>query len=156
MLSIFLAVLCVLYYPAFLLGRHIRRKKSDHRLPDHRHLEVKNYRDEELERVIRYIQQNYTDPDISTIKIQNELGIPSGRIYNLLKDKFHLSFKQLINNIRIDEARRLLGESDLRVTEISYTVGYNDSSYFTKLFKKQTGTSPSEYRDKVKNGETSA
>ncbi len=47
---------------------------------------------------------------------------------------------------RVDEAKRLLGESSLPVNAISLHVGYSNFSYFTKMFRENTGYSPLEYR----------
>ena len=53
---------------------------------------------------------------------------------------------QYIISLRIQQAQRLLGTSEYNVTEVSSLVGYDNPLYFSRLFKKQTGMSPSEYR----------
>ena len=52
--------------------------------------------------------------------------------------------KTYINNIRIEEAQRLLANTKLNISEIAYTVGFNSPSTFNKVFKKTTGMTPSE------------
>ena len=57
-----------------------------------------------------------------------------------------MSPMQYIISLRIANAQRLLGTMDYNVTEIASIVGYDNPLYFSRLFKKQTGLSPSEYR----------
>ncbi|MBN2535563.1 MAG: helix-turn-helix transcriptional regulator [Spirochaetales bacterium] len=152
--SIILAGILISYYCIFLLFFLSGRKKRKKFLPEYNQLSIVNYRDRELERIREYIKEHYNDPQISTIKLQEEIGISSTRVYSLIKEKYNLSFKQLINKIRIEEAKRLLRESDLRIIEISYEIGFNDSTYFCKLFKQIEGISPSGYREKVKQGKS--
>ncbi|MBN2736103.1 MAG: helix-turn-helix transcriptional regulator [Spirochaetales bacterium] len=146
--SYIIIVFLVLFY-GFSLPLYVLylRKKSVKKLKP-QHVDYVNHRDAEMNRIKQYIQANYHDSNISTKKMQDFLGIPSSRIFNLIKEKYDCSFKQLIHDIRIEESKRLILESDLRITEISYKVGFNDTSYFNKVFKKSVGLSPSEYRDK--------
>lgn len=138
----------VIYYAALLItGLYVKRKSNDP-LVRHKNPRFKMDRDVEAERIGTYIEEYYCCPDISTTKMQRVLGIPSFRIYNLIKEKYHQSFKQLINTIRIEEAKRLLEKSDLRIIDISCKVGYRDTSYFNKIFKQSTGISPTEYRER--------
>lgn len=56
------------------------------------------------------------------------------------------NFVTYLKNIRMEEAKRLLVETDLRVNEISETVGYDNEKHFMKIFKSSCGVSPSEFR----------
>lgn len=51
-----------------------------------------------------------------------------------------------LQNLRIEEAKRLLESSDCAVDEISYEIGYEDPSFFRRLFKRRTGVAPAQYR----------
>ena len=53
--------------------------------------------------------------------------------------------------MRITKAKELIRSSDLRLTDISQMVGYDDQSYFTKVFRRIAGMSPNEYRKKVRS-----
>ena len=57
-----------------------------------------------------------------------------------------MTFTQYLNALRIGKAKELLEATDMRSSQISQEVGYNDSHYFSYLFKKTTGATPSEYR----------
>ena len=59
------------------------------------------------------------------------------------------SFREYLNAVRIDEARRLLDLNQQSVTEIALMVGFESQSYFSKVFRAVTGMSPKEYRTKV-------
>ena len=60
-------------------------------------------------------------------------------------------FNRYLNNVRITKAKELIRSSDLRLTDISQMVGYDDQSYFTKVFRRIAGMSPNEYRKKVRS-----
>jgi YesN/AraC family two-component response regulator len=74
-------------------------------------------------------------------------GLSESRISRLLKSAYNGSFKQVVNSIRLNEARRLLLETDLKIYDIAFKTGYNNNTYFCKLFKKQFGSSPRELRE---------
>ena len=59
-----------------------------------------------------------------------------------------LSFKNYLNTLRIDKSKSLLDNSDIQLVDIAGMVGYEDQSYFTKVFKKLTGISPGKYRER--------
>ena len=56
------------------------------------------------------------------------------------------TFKEHLNRVRVEEAARLLSNTDYPVMEIAIACGYKDQSYFTKVFKKLTGLTPKQYR----------
>ena len=53
-----------------------------------------------------------------------------------------------MTNLRIEKAKQLLCTSDMKMYEISEAVGYNDYAYFSQIFKRHMGTTPSQYRKK--------
>ena len=53
-----------------------------------------------------------------------------------------------INEVRLQNAKRLLRSTGMSITEIAYAVGFSDSNYFSSVFKKHTGMTPGEYRSK--------
>jgi AraC-like DNA-binding protein len=131
------------------LERRIFAKRS---IPNGKSLEVPSYRDDELKRIREFIEAHYNVPDISTLMIYKELGIRASRVFRLVREEYSLSFKQLINRMRIEEAKRLLRETDRKVLAIAFDLGFNDISYFNRLFKQEEKMSPSEYREKHAKG----
>lgn len=65
-----------------------------------------------------------------------------------------LSFGDYIRKLRIEKALHLLDNTAYSLTEIAYLTGFSDQSHFTRIFKKQTGQNPSEYRKKGRKGKT--
>ncbi|NOY10392.1 MAG: helix-turn-helix transcriptional regulator, partial [Spirochaetes bacterium] len=59
------------------------------------------------------------------------------------------SFTDYLTDVRLQKAKELLLYSDMSITSIAYEVGYQDSNYFSSLFKKVEGITPSEYKNKV-------
>ena len=59
-----------------------------------------------------------------------------------------MTIKEYCNNLKLEDARKLLAETNFSVTEIAYDSGFNDVSYFISLFKEKYGTSPLKFRNK--------
>ena len=82
----------------------------------------------------------------------SELATLSGQSLSSFKRDFQKNYNDSPANYirikRLDEAQKLLRISTLSITEICYEVGFNDLSHFSKVFKKHTGISPAEYRDR--------
>ncbi|MBN2441191.1 MAG: helix-turn-helix transcriptional regulator [Spirochaetales bacterium] len=138
----------VLIFVVFLINK--RRFKLIDKDPDkmieYKKLMVESYRDIDLKKVVTYLQTQYTDPEISLGKMGDDLGLSPARISALIKDEFELTFKQMLNKIRLMEAKRLLSETDRQIIDIAFSIGYNDRSYFYKVFLKNEGMSPSDFR----------
>lgn len=93
---------------------------------------------------LNFIHSNYQDSDLTLTKVSKESGIQERVISKYIADTYNCNFKTYINQIRIEEAQRLLLNSKLNISEIAYAVGFNSPSSFNKVFKKITGKSPSE------------
>ena len=64
-----------------------------------------------------------------------------------MKSELGCTFTEYVNRLRIERSCRLLRTTRLSVAEISLAVGFEDQSYFTRIFKKQLGQSPGKYRE---------
>src|SRR5690606_22126467 len=69
----------------------------------------------------------------------------------LFKNNTGKTFIEQLTNIRMDKAKDMLKSTSLRNYEVAEKVGYHDSRYFSQIFKKKVGVSPSEYRESVGN-----
>ena len=67
---------------------------------------------------------------------------------HLFKKIKKVNFSEYLNEVRLLKAMELLKGTTMRISEIAQSVGYNDARYFATLFKKKTGMSPNEYRNK--------
>ncbi|MBP3879144.1 MAG: response regulator [Lachnospiraceae bacterium] len=92
-----------------------------------------------------YIEKNYMR-DLSIQEIADQLGYSEVYFCRIFKQSFGQSFVSYLTNYRIGEACRLLREERVSVREAGIAVGYMDSNYFTKVFRRIRGVTPSEYR----------
>ncbi len=124
----------------------------------HRHLsmehKIKNaYLDTEMELAIQYFNDNYN----TEINIENyaaSRGMSVSWFIRSFKQYANTTPMQYIVSIRVTNAQMLLETTNYNVTEIGNIVGYDNPLYFSRIFKKQKGVSPSEYRALLKNKTT--
>lgn len=94
-----------------------------------------------------YIDRNYKK-DISAKDVAGILGYSDVYFSKVFKQLFDDNFINYLTKIRIDRAKLLLKDISFNIKEVGKSVGYADSNYFTKVFKRSIGMSPSEYRSK--------
>ena len=94
-----------------------------------------------------YIDRNYKK-DISAKDVAGILGYSDVYFSRVFKQLFDDNFINYLTKIRIDRAKLLLKDVSFNIKEVGKSVGYADSNYFTKVFKRSVGMSPSEYRSK--------
>ena len=98
-----------------------------------------------IDEAIKYINENY--PSNLTLKdVANHVGISSSYLSTLFTRTLECSFVDYLNKVRIDRACGYFYDNKIKTYEIAYKVGYKDDKYFSKVFKRITGKSPSEYR----------
>ena len=106
-----------------------------------------------FEEIQAYIQEHFTE-DLSLNRISEQFYLNPVYISQLFKKKTGVGYKDYMTGLRIQRAKRLLEETDLRVYEICEMVGYRDIKYFNKTFEKLEGMTPSEYRKGKQTDET--
>ncbi len=99
---------------------------------------------------IAYIENNYCG-DISTHGLAAMSGYSERQFLRLFKSVFSTTPNLYILNLRIKKAQQLLKSSNLTIGEIAWNCGYDDHNYFSRIFKKHTDMTPSEYRALAKN-----
>lgn len=105
----------------------------------------KNLQMDRVERAVRYIEEHYSYP-ITIEDIAGYTGVCRSHLYRMFQKVLKKSPKDYVEEYRLRQARQLLGETDLPITTIAHSVGYEDNLYFSKAFKKHTGKTPSDYR----------
>lgn len=100
-----------------------------------------------IENTLKYIQQNLSAP-LSLEVIAEHLHISAPHLSRTFKKYCDESLTEYINKARIEKAKDYLKDSSMLTYEIANQVGYNNTTYFSSIFKKYTGLSPSEYRQK--------
>jgi DNA-binding response OmpR family regulator/two-component sensor histidine kinase len=101
-----------------------------------------------LERVIKIIEENMGNVNLDITFLEEALNMSNMQMYRKLKSITNLSGNEFIKNVRLKKAVQLLESENYNVSEIAYKVGFNDPSYFSRIFKKQFGKSPSDYVEK--------
>lgn len=97
------------------------------------------------ELIDKYIHENYKY-DISMQDLARTMNYSEAYFCKLFKQCFNKNFTSYLTEFRVEEAKKLLKEPTVNVKEIGKAVGYGDSNYFAKVFKRITGQSPTEYR----------
>lgn len=132
------------------------KMQKDRPLIAYQQLSVEPHKDKEKSAVLRYMATEYANPDISLDTAITAIGINRAKMNNILKDEIGLTFSAYLNKLRLTEAARLLAEKpEANVAEIAFSVGYNNVSYFNKLFKNEYGCSPKTFKSvyPTNNGE---
>lgn len=98
--------------------------------------------------VEQYIKNNMTEElDLENTAARYNLSV--FYFSRVFKDMLGYNFSDYINKVRIDKAKELLKDDTFSIKEICYSVGYSDPNYFSKVFKKYAGLTPSEYKLKL-------
>lgn len=103
-----------------------------------------------LLRVIKYIKSDLSNPDLKVEDVSNEVGMSRTPFFKKLKALTGLTPNDLIRDIRLNQAAKLLSNNDMPISEIAYKVGFASPKYFRECFKKQFGDNPSDYMEKRK------
>lgn len=99
-----------------------------------------------VNQAIRFIQENFHNK-LSLKVVSEELYVSTWHLCKILKNETGTNFVDLLNEVRIMAAKEELITSNLRIYEIAANVGYSDTAYFSKIFKKFEGITPNEYRN---------
>lgn len=98
-----------------------------------------------VKRAIAYLHENFSRP-LSMTEITQELGISKNQLGKIFHQELGIALWDYLTRYRIKEARHLLETTDLTVASIATSVGFDDQSYFGKVFRTITGQTPKEYR----------
>lgn len=98
-----------------------------------------------IKTAISLITKNYAT-NITLDDVANEVHLNAAYFSTLFKKEVGHSFKEYLNMLRIEESKRLLTNSNYSIVDIAIAVGFEDQSYFSKVFKKYTGITPKQYR----------
>ena len=113
-------------------------------------IEVKGNNDALMERIMKCINAHLTDPDFNVEKLTEEAGISRAQLHRKMKEIAGVSTGEFIRNLRLEQAARLIKEDKINITQVAYSVGFNNQTHFSTIFKKHFGMSPSEYAETKK------
>ncbi|WP_407923753.1 helix-turn-helix domain-containing protein [Cohnella fermenti] len=99
-----------------------------------------------VDRVKTVIEEKYADGGLTAAEIAKEVYLSPTYVSLLFKQETGQTVNEYLTEVRIEKAKTLLRDPKYKFYDICYAIGYTDPSYFTKLFKKATGVTPSVYR----------
>jgi YesN/AraC family two-component response regulator len=102
---------------------------------------------ERINTVMNFVMTNYSE-DIKISTIAKLISLTEASFCRYFKSKTHKTFSQFLNEVRILNACKLLVDSNMTITQICYTTGYNNISHFNRQFKLITGLTAKEYAKK--------
>ena len=98
-----------------------------------------------IQKSISYINEHYNE-DINLETIANIVHLNPSYFSSIFKKEVGVSFSNYLNKIRIEQSKLLLKNTDSSIVEIALEVGFEDQSYFSKVFKNLTKMTPKQYR----------
>jgi AraC-like DNA-binding protein len=113
----------------------------------YRQLTLEPFKDKEKAAVLRFIATNYTNPDLDLDSVVAGTGANRNKVNEVLKGELGMTFTTYLKKLRLTESARLLTETPtVTVSEVAYSVGYSNVSYFNKLFKEEYGCTPKVFK----------
>ena len=99
-----------------------------------------------IEKVVEYIKEHYTDPNLSVDMLSNLIGLTASYVRKLFKEEMGKSVADYIAELRFHKAQELLLNTDHPAKKIGEMVGFDNTSYFYVSFKKHVGMTPDHFR----------
>lgn len=115
---------------------HAERQKENGRL---------GYKTERIKDVLNYINQNFSK-DLTLDELSKQVDMSKFYLCRLFKDSLRMSPVEYINKVRIEKATELLINTDMSISEIALECGFNNISYFIKVFKRYMNITPLKFR----------
>lgn len=104
-------------------------------------------RNETIMQVKRYIREHFLEA-ISLADVAREVHLSPFHLSRLFKEKEGVNFVEYLTRLRLDEAKRLLVQTNDTIAAVAQRVGYAEANYFSRLFRRYFGVSPNEYRQR--------
>ena len=110
--------------------------------------QIVNEDDEMMDSLMKFIEQRLDDESLRIEDMAEAVNMGRTVFYNKIKELMGVSPSDFLRQVRMQRAIQLVSQSKQSFSQIAYSVGFTDPKYFTKCFKKETGMTPSEYREK--------
>ncbi|MFD0692911.1 response regulator [Paenibacillus sp. GCM10027628] len=102
-------------------------------------------------RIIRYIHQHFAEDDLSVQEVSEHMQMTASHLISIFKEATGKTIKQYVTEYRMEKAKDLLRGDRLKVLDIAFQVGFKDGEHFAKSFRKYTGMTPTEYRERCQS-----
>ena len=93
-----------------------------------------------------FIEENYANPNTTLSTVAEAVCLSPNHFSTIFSQECRTTFIEYLTNVRIENAKRLLRETEMKGYDIAYDCGFSDPHYFSYIFKKNTGLSPREYK----------
>lgn len=104
-----------------------------------------NEKDMYVKQIIKYLHENY-DYEIKMDQLSKRMHLHPNYLHRIFKDSMNCTIVDYLTDIRIEKAKLLISQTDIPITQIAGFIGMNSSQYFSKVFKKYTGMTPTTFR----------
>lgn len=99
-------------------------------------------------RIIRYIHLHFAEDNLSVQDVSDHMHMTASHLISIFKEATGKTIKQYVTEYRMEKAKDLLRNNRLKVLDVASQVGFKDGEHFAKIFRKSTGMTPSEYRER--------
>ena len=99
-----------------------------------------------------YLSQHFTDPNLMLQDVARAVNMSNSRFSTVFSQQSGKTFTEYLTGLRLNRAKELLRDTEMKSAEIAFEVGYSDAHYFSYLFRKNLGITPSEYRHSAESG----
>lgn len=97
-----------------------------------------------------YIASHYTDGNLTLNEVSDAVGISAPYLSGIFAESEEMGFASYLSNYRVDQAKQFLEQTTQSVTDIGYKCGFNSAQSFSRVFKKNTGFTPGQYRERCR------
>ena len=101
-------------------------------------------------RILKYVTEHIDTPDLKIDNIADAMGMSRSVLYLKIKQQLGMTPIDFVRHVRIMRACELLKNTDESLSSVAFAVGFSDPKYFSKVFKRETGIVPTEYRERTK------
>ncbi len=113
--------------------------------------EAEKITDPFLQEVCEVLEQHFADPDFTITELSEAVHLDRTQLYRRIKEASGDSPQQFLSSFRMKKAAQMLSEQEGNISEVAYATGFNNLSYFSKVFRRHYEMSPSDYLDQQPN-----
>jgi DNA-binding response OmpR family regulator len=125
--------------------KKMQLKFSGTNLPEPKEITVTSADEKFFMKTNEIIEKHIANSDFNVELLSQQTGLSTVHLYRKLKSITGMSTNEYIRSFKMKRAAQLLRQNKLRISEVAYSIGYNDPKYFRKCFKNEFGKSPSDY-----------